>query len=150
MSRDPSSAPPPPVRRAHDAPSVRVGSHYLLELHGCPFGVLNAAAVVERALRDSAREGDLTVVDVVVHVFSPHGVTGVAILRESHLSVHTWPELGYAAADVFTCGTGVHPERACTSLVRGLQAAHYTMQCISREALPAPRLLPAGAAGNGG
>ncbi|HEX6040934.1 adenosylmethionine decarboxylase [Longimicrobium sp.] len=149
-SKRPRAIPPPPPLRDDRASTIRVGTHYLLELHDCPHSVLNDPGAVERALKESAREGRLTVVDVVVHAFSPVGVTGLAILQESHLSVHTWPELGYAAADVFTCGERVHPERACTSLVRTLGAAQYSIRCIPREALPAPQLIPTAAAGHGG
>jgi S-adenosylmethionine decarboxylase len=143
----PRSAAPAGLIRGEQPAGIRVGSHYLLELHGCPFAVLNDPAAVEQALRESARAGSLTVVDVVVHAFSPHGVTGLVILEESHLSVHTWPELGYAAADVFTCGSRVRPDRACTSLIRRLGAAHYSLRCIPREALRSAPLLPVQAPG---
>ncbi|HEU4557087.1 MAG TPA: adenosylmethionine decarboxylase [Longimicrobium sp.] len=121
---------------------ILVGSHYLLELHGCPFAELNDPMGLEAALWVAAGAGGLAVVEVRVHAFAPHGVTALAVLRESHISVHTWPELGYAAADVFTCGRRVRPERTCTALIRHLRAAQYSVRCIPREALRNSPLVP--------
>jgi S-adenosylmethionine decarboxylase len=87
-----------------------VGRHLVLELWGCDN--LNSASVVERALLDIVGALDLNLLSLSVHPFSPIGVTGVAIVSESHVVIHTWPELGYAAVDVFTCGEQRNPEDA--------------------------------------
>ena len=87
-----------------------VGRHLVLELWGCEN--LNAPDVVERALLDIVDALKLTLLSLNVHPFSPIGVTGVAIVSESHVVIHTWPELGYAAVDVFTCGEQRNPEDA--------------------------------------
>ncbi|MCC6177178.1 MAG: adenosylmethionine decarboxylase [Chloroflexi bacterium] len=87
-----------------------VGRHLVLELWGCEN--LNSSAVVERALLDIVEALNLTLLSLNVHPFSPIGVTGVAIVSESHVVIHTWPELGYAAVDVFTCGAERNPEDA--------------------------------------
>lgn len=79
-----------------------VGTHLVLELWGC--SNLDSAVVVEQALRDIAEATRVTLLDLHVYPFSPMGVTGVAVLAESHIMIHTWPEHGYAAVDVFTCG----------------------------------------------
>ena len=79
-----------------------VGTHMVLELWGCTN--LNSTAVVEQALRDIVDATDVTLLDLRVYPFSPVGVTGVAIVAESHIMIHTWPEHSYAAIDVFTCG----------------------------------------------
>lgn len=87
-----------------------VGRHLVLELWGCEN--LNSPETVERALLEIVDAMDLTLLSLKVHPFSPIGVTGVAIVSESHVVIHTWPELGYAAVDVFTCGDERDPEDA--------------------------------------
>jgi S-adenosylmethionine decarboxylase len=87
-----------------------VGRHLLLELWGC--SNLESASVVERALREIVEALGLTLVSLRVHPCSPVGVTGVAIVSESHVAIHTWPPLGYAAVDVFACGERRDPEGA--------------------------------------
>lgn len=87
-----------------------VGRHLVLELWGCQN--LNSTGIVERALLDIVQSLRLTLLSMQVHPFSPIGVTGVAIVSESHVVIHTWPELGYAAVDVFTCGEQRNPEDA--------------------------------------
>jgi S-adenosylmethionine decarboxylase len=87
-----------------------VGRHLVLELWGCTN--LNSAEVVEKALLDIVNALSLTLLSLNVHPFSPIGVTGVAIVSESHVVIHTWPEFGYAAVDVFTCGEQRNPEDA--------------------------------------
>lgn len=84
-----------------------VGRHLVLELWEC--SDLNSPVVLEAALRESVDACKATLLDLRVHAFSPHGVTGVAIVSESHIMIHTWPELGYAAIDVFTCGDSTEP-----------------------------------------
>jgi S-adenosylmethionine decarboxylase len=79
-----------------------VGTHLVLELWGCEN--LNSPEIVEQALRDVVEETKVTLLDLRVYPFQPIGVTGVAIVSESHIMIHTWPEHGYAAVDVFTCG----------------------------------------------
>jgi S-adenosylmethionine decarboxylase len=87
-----------------------VGRHLVLELWGCEN--LNSPEIVERALLDIVEALNLTLLSLNVHPFSPIGVTGVAIVSESHVVIHTWPELSYAAVDVFTCGEQRNPEDA--------------------------------------
>ncbi len=79
-----------------------VGKHLVMELWGCVS--LNSVEVVELALREATEACGATLLDLSVHPFSPVGITGVAVVSESHIVIHTWPEYGYAAVDVFTCG----------------------------------------------
>ena len=87
-----------------------VGRHLVMELWDCQN--LNSPKIVEQALLDIVEALNLTLLSLNVHPFSPIGVTGVAIVSESHVVIHTWPELGYAAVDVFTCGEQRNPEDA--------------------------------------
>jgi S-adenosylmethionine decarboxylase len=88
-----------------------LGRHVIIELWGCNAGI-NDASLMKQAMIDAVNAAKATLLNINVHTFSPHGVTGVAVLSESHLSVHTWPEHGYMAADVFTCGETTDPKAA--------------------------------------
>lgn len=93
-----------------------LGRHVLAEVYGCRFEVLNDIKQVEDIMVNAALEAGAEVREVVFHKFSPQGVSGVIVISESHLAIHTWPELGYAAVDVFTCGNTVNPWDACNYL----------------------------------
>ena len=87
------------------------GRHLLVEYHGCAEGLLDDLAAVEALMNRAAVAANTTVVASVFHPFQPQGVSGVVVIEESHLSIHTWPEYGYAAVDFYTCGQGI-PEEA--------------------------------------
>jgi S-adenosylmethionine decarboxylase proenzyme len=80
------------------------GQHILIDYYGCSVEVLNDALLLEKYLLETAYLIGATVVSVQFNAFNPIGVSGVVIIAESHLTIHTWPELGYAAVDFFTCG----------------------------------------------
>ena len=86
---------------------VNLGQHVLAEFFECDSNVLNSLDKVEKHMVDAALECGATIVQKCFHRFNPYGVSGVVIISESHLAIHTWPELGYAAVDLFTCGTNV-------------------------------------------
>lgn len=90
-----------------------LGRHVLAEVYGCRFEVLNDIKQVEDIMVNAALEAGAEIREFVFHKFSPQGVSGVVVISESHLAIHTWPELGYAAVDVFTCGNKVNPWDAC-------------------------------------
>ncbi len=112
--------------------SAVLGWHLIAELDGCarwPDG-----AAVEALLGEAARAGHARLLSVHVHAFGGHGgVAGVALLAESHVSLHTWPEFGYAAVDVFMCGPAADPDAALAVLVRGLGARETRVQRLGRE-----------------
>lgn len=103
-----------------------LGRHVLAEVYGCDPRVLDDVGAVERILVRAAHEAGAEIRETVFHKFSPQGVSGVVVISESHLAVHTWPELGYAAVDVFTCGERVDPWLACDLIVSGFRASHMT------------------------
>lgn len=86
-----------------------LGSHILIEAYDCDPKVLDDVELVEEVMVDAALKAGAEIREVAFHRFSPQGVSGVVVISESHLSVHTWPEVGYAAVDVFTCGDTVDP-----------------------------------------
>jgi S-adenosylmethionine decarboxylase proenzyme len=81
-----------------------LGRHLLVELYDCDPDKLNDPKGVEQAMREAASLSGATIVQSVFHMFSPYGVSGVVVVAESHLAVHTWPEYGFAAVDYFSCG----------------------------------------------
>jgi len=81
---------------------------------------------------NAALEAGAEVREVVFHKFSPQGVSGVVVISESHLAIHTWPELGYAAVDVFTCGSSVNPWDACNYLAKQFGADYVKASEVQR------------------
>ena len=125
--------------------ATAVGTHCILELYGCPATVLNDAQKIQQALREASRVAKSTLLGEIHHAFNPHGVTALALLAESHISLHTWPETGYAAVDVFTCGDHTMPEKACVYLAKIMEAADYNLQTVARRppAVPVVKQEPA-------
>ena len=80
------------------------GKHLIVEFRGCPSQLLNDVAVIEAHLRRASQAAQCTVLHSYAHPFEPQGVTCFVALAESHISIHTWPEHGYAAIDIFMCG----------------------------------------------
>ncbi|MFA5881821.1 MAG: adenosylmethionine decarboxylase [Eubacteriales bacterium] len=112
-----------------------LGRHVLAEIYGCDFNVLNDINKVEQIMVDAALGAGAEVREVVFHKFSPQGVSGVVVISESHLAIHTWPELGYAAVDVFTCGDKVDPWDACNYLAKSFDAESVDAKEIQRGIL---------------
>lgn len=94
--------------------------HLLADLWGCPRQLLADGSNIQRAMEEAARRAGATVVDTTFHTFPGGGVTGVVAVKESHLTIHTWPERSYAAVDIFLCSTG-KPSKALDYLVSQLR-----------------------------
>ncbi len=107
------------------------GRHLLIEFRGCTASVLDDREALQALMERAARAARATIVKSVFHRFSPQGVTGVVVVAESHLSVHTWPEEGYVAVDVYTCGECL-PERARDLLSCELGASSTEWMLIER------------------
>ena len=103
----------------------------MLEYHGCSAEALNDVERVRSLMEGAAKAAKMTIVTSVFHPFVPQGVTGVVVLEESHLSIHTWPERGYAAVDSYTCGSG-NPMAAHEVLSDGLRAKRSEILEIER------------------
>lgn len=109
-----------------------LGRHILAELFGCNPESLNDLKKVEKAMVSAAVKAGAEVREVAFHKFSPQGISGVVVISESHLAVHTWPEYGYAAVDVFTCGDRVDPWVACEFINQAFGAQHTTANEVKR------------------
>ena len=112
-----------------------LGKHLLLELKDCDKEILNDVSFIKGILLAAASEAGATVLGESFHQFNPHGVSGVVIIAESHLCIHTWPEYGYAAADIFTCGNSVQPQKAAEVLVGKLGSKNHSILEIQRGIL---------------
>jgi S-adenosylmethionine decarboxylase proenzyme len=117
-----------------------LGLHLLLELYDCPSDRLNDPAAVDTAVRGAAEDAGATIVQSAFHHFSPQGVSGALIIAESHITMHTWPEKGYAAVDLFTCGHREVLERAADRLIARFAPQHCERRLLERG-LPTPRLI---------
>ena len=111
-----------------------VGKHCILELYDCDHAKLNDEAFLRTTITTAAKRAGATLLNLITHRFEPQGVTGLALLAESHLSIHTWPENGYAAVDVFTCGDHTMPERPCDVFCKELVAGSFSLKSFQREA----------------
>lgn len=109
-----------------------LGRHVLAEMHGCDPRSLDDVAKVQRVFVDAAIKAGAEVREVAFHKFSPQGVSGVVVISESHLAVHTWPEYGYAAVDVFTCGESVNPWDAINYIAERIGSQHMTASEVKR------------------
>lgn len=108
-----------------------VGSHLIFELWGCDDGI-NSPEIVEQTLRELTEVAKARLLGLHLHPFSPQGVTGVAIISESHILIHTWPELGYAAVDLFTCGEPVDPDAVVPVLKQRFNPTHVQVLQLFR------------------
>jgi S-adenosylmethionine decarboxylase len=107
------------------------GLHLLADLHGAKH--LDNADIIERALRQAAHAAGAVILDVRLHHFGPgQGVTGVVLLAESHISIHTWPERNYAAIDIFVCGLTNNAQAACDVIAQMVEAGHVKCKEIAR------------------
>lgn len=117
-----------------------LGRHILAEIYGCDFNILNDLKKVEEIMVNAALEAGAEVREFVFHKFSPQGVSGVVVISESHLAIHTWPEIGYAAVDVFTCGDRVDPWDACKYLTEKFKAKQIDAKEVERGVMVPPHL----------
>jgi S-adenosylmethionine decarboxylase len=112
-----------------------LGTHLLLELKSCNSKVLNDLKKVQEILVSAAREAKATIIETSFHKFSPFGISGVVVIAESHISIHSWPEYGYAAIDIFTCGDVLKPEVAANYLIEKFQSKEPAIVEMKRGVL---------------
>ena len=112
---------------------VYKSKHFLLELYKCDYEKLNDESFVRCTLNNSAKLANAKVLNLISNKFEPQGVTAIALLAESHISIHTWPESNYSAVDIFTCGQNMKPEKACKYLIEVLIAEEHLLRVIDRN-----------------
>jgi S-adenosylmethionine decarboxylase proenzyme len=117
-----------------------LGIHYIIELYGCKPAILDDIEKIENTLNYSADLAGATIISSKFHKFSPQGVSGVIVIAESHLSIHTWPELGYAALDLYTCNISMEIDKALEYIRNIFQPEEMIVKYLERGVLnPAKR-----------
>ena len=109
-----------------------LGVHHIAELCGCNVDLLNDSEFISTSLRQAVEHANATLLEEIKYEFTPQGITAVCLLSESHISIHTWPEKGYAAVDIFTCGSHTMPERACRFMADALESVEPKFTVLKR------------------
>ena len=112
---------------------IHQSKHLLLELYRCDREKLNDESFLRCILNRAAKLANATVLNLISNKFEPQGVTAIALLAESHISIHTWPESNYSAIDIFTCGRNMLPELASQYLIEALKAEEHSLRVIERN-----------------
>lgn len=112
-----------------------LGRHVIAELYDCDCGLINDHAFVEETMLRAVELSGATIIKPVFHNFNPHGVSGVVVIGESHFSIHTWPEYGYCAVDIFTCGDVIDNHVALSHIKEHLRAQSCSVSEIKRGVL---------------
>ncbi len=99
-----------------------LGNHLLIEMYNCNQETINSSEKVEQMLIKAVEISGANIIKPVFHKFNPHGISGVIVIAESHFSIHTWPEYGYCALDIFTCGEKINSQKALEYLKEAFQA----------------------------
>ena len=118
---------------SNDEQLIYQSKHFLLELYRCDYEKLNDESFLRCTLNRAAKVANATVLNLISNKFEPQGVTAIALLAESHLSIHTWPESNYSAVDIFTCGQNMMPELASKYLIEALMAEEHFLRVIERN-----------------
>ena len=111
------------------------GQHLILDLDGCDPQILNDYCLLNSLLKEAMALAQATVLQIIGEHFKPQGVTLLALLAESHSSIHTWPELGYAAIDLYTCGNTTNTQKAADFLIDELRATSVNQKNLVRKSI---------------
>ncbi|MDX1920613.1 MAG: adenosylmethionine decarboxylase, partial [Candidatus Caenarcaniphilales bacterium] len=109
-----------------------MGRHVIADLSGCKRELISSVEYVQQVLEEAVVKAGATIVNSIFHQFSPIGVSGIILLSESHCSIHTWPDEGYAAIDIYTCGEHVFPQVACEHIASKLKSAEVCISSLER------------------
>jgi S-adenosylmethionine decarboxylase len=115
-----------------------LGKHLIVELYDCERSLIDRVDQVEAILVEAVKVSKATIIKPVFHQFNPHGVSGVVVIAESHFSIHTWPEYGYCALDIFTCGEQIDSDLALQFLKKAFRAKNMSVMELKRGTLDVP------------
>jgi S-adenosylmethionine decarboxylase len=115
-----------------------LGKHLIVELYDCDKHLIDRVDQVEDILVEAVKVSKATIIKPVFHQFNPHGVSGVVVIAESHFSIHTWPEYGYCALDIFTCGEQIDSDLALQFLKQAFKAKSMSIVELKRGTLDVP------------
>ncbi|MAE66425.1 MAG: adenosylmethionine decarboxylase [Phycisphaeraceae bacterium] len=133
MQRSRAAARRQKVTRLHS-----IARHVIVDLYGCPRELIDDVEFVRATLVEAAQRSISTLLQEVSHRFEPQGVTVVGLLAESHISIHTWPEHQYVAADILTCGEDADPDEACRYLAQRFESIEHETRHLDRGGKLAP------------
>lgn len=114
----------------------RLGNHITMDLYECDPAKLNDVGYIRASLEEAARLAGAKIVGRNFHRFEPHGVTGVVVVRESHIAIHTWPEYEFAAVDIFLCGDKEGAEKAREHIILAREAGEHEAIQVTRGQQP--------------
>ncbi|MGC8867939.1 MAG: adenosylmethionine decarboxylase [Elusimicrobiales bacterium] len=114
---------------------IALGKHLIVELYGCNSKFLSDVDYIQEVMMSCAKEANTTIIDSIFHKFKPYGVSGVIVIAESHLSIHTWPEHRFASVDFFTCGDHSDPWKSFRLIKKRLKAKHFSVMKLERGVL---------------
>lgn len=109
-----------------------MASQLFVDLYGCDVNIVNSLEMITTIARDAIREIGADIVEECFHQFEPQGITYIALISTSHFSIHTWPEHGYAAIDIFSCDKAV-PDMITKRLKEAFGAKHYQVKAFERD-----------------
>ncbi len=115
-----------------------LGKHLIVELYDCDKNLIDRVDQVEAILVEAVKVSKATIIKPVFHQFNPHGVSGVVVIAESQFSIHTWPEYGYCALDIFTCGEQIDSDLALQFLKKEFRAKSMSIVELKRGTLDVP------------
>ncbi len=119
-----------------------LGKHVLAEFYKCDHKVLNDVTLIEKLMNDAAIKAGATIISSSFHRFNPFGVSGVIVIAESHLAIHTWPEYGYASLDIYTCGDTINPWDAYKFLKEQFKSKETSMMELKRGLFDTKKTMP--------
>lgn len=117
--------------------SKSLGCQYLAEFYDCCSEVISSKSRIQEAMIEAAKIANATIVADVFHEFNPFGISGVVVIAESHMAIHSWPEYLCASVDIFTCSPAMRPDEAIEFLKRVFGAKRVEIQKVERGLVPA-------------
>ncbi len=112
-----------------------LGKHLIVEFYDCDEKALSDVHYIQEIMIDAAKAAKTTIIDTIFHSFKPFGVSGVIVIAESHLAIHTWPEHKFASVDFFTCGNNSNPWKAFDLMRKKLKSKHFSVMKMKRGLL---------------
>lgn len=109
-----------------------LGRQILVEYYDCNNEIINDVSKIESMLLEATRRSNASIISHNFHKFSPHGISGTVVIAESHVAIHTWPEYGYAAVDIFTCGETIDPWIIQEYLKEGFESGNVSSMEMKR------------------
>ncbi len=115
---------------------ISLGTHYLAEFYDCDKAIISSKVLIKEAMLEAARVAKSNIVTDVFHEFNPYGVSGVVVIAESHIAIHSWPEYCCASIDIFTCSENMEPSAALAYLEKAFKAKKVEVRIVKRGQVP--------------